>query len=140
MTGATLNGSNLYRATFAGATLRDGWIQHVVAVGTPFTEVDFVGANLYGSKFQSASFVRANLTGVAFTKCNLDHAYFLNARLHRVRFEDTSLNGTDFSEADLTNADLRGLDLRSCRGLTAEQVAKAFTNASTQLPADMLAQ
>jgi uncharacterized protein YjbI with pentapeptide repeats len=51
------------------------------------------GADLAGSFIEDATFI----------DCRIDLAFFVTARLHRVRFERCRLDEVDFTEADLNS-------------------------------------
>jgi uncharacterized protein YjbI with pentapeptide repeats len=80
-----------------------------------------------------------NLSSYNFSGLDLRRAIFINMNLKRADFSGANLEkawfgGANLERAYLINADLKGADLRDAKGLTQEQLAKAFKDKNTKLP------
>ncbi|WP_280236029.1 pentapeptide repeat-containing protein [Nocardia cyriacigeorgica] len=100
---------------------------------------DLSRSNLNGADLTDATLTDADLTATTFNRADLSNARLCRAKLIDARFVAATLRGADLTGADMTgcalkDADLRGADLREVRGLTAEQLADARTDATTRLP------
>jgi uncharacterized protein YjbI with pentapeptide repeats len=120
--------SELYEKHELHADLRE-----LQAPRVNLSELQLKGARLNGANFQGADLYRACLNGAYLTYANLSNADLVVADLR-----GANLWWADLSEANLSGADLRGAylwraDLRTTKGLTAEQLRKAFWDDATKL-------
>jgi curved DNA-binding protein CbpA len=100
--------------------------------------VDFQHTDLDGAEFRHAT-----LIGADFQRANLVAADFVHARLDSANLAGADLTDAVLDYADLTGANLEGAILigasfTNARGLTQEQIAAAYGNSSTVLPATLL--
>ncbi len=84
----------LYRASFAGASVRDSSFRNAnltksILTKSGFFQVDLTGANLEASLADR----------VVFEKCNLTNAILTDAILTSSTFFDSTITGADFSDA-----------------------------------------
>ena len=107
--GAVLAHANMRRTDLDGATMRDADLRHA-----RLDSAGLAGATLNGARLDSASLKGADLAGATLT--------------------GAVLIATDFSGAVLENAHLKGTDLSRARGLTAQQLARAWMDETTILP------
>jgi uncharacterized protein YjbI with pentapeptide repeats len=126
---AYLSETMLLGADFAQTDLREASLggAYLAEATMDFAElqrVDLVGASLQGATLQGADLAGGNLQGADLRAANLQ-----GANLRRAILLATNVEGVDF-----TDADLRGADLTNAIGLTAEQIASAYTDDETQLP------
>ena len=112
LTGVCLRGADLHRAHLICADLR--------------------GACLAGLAGE-AVILRDALLG----KCDLSGANLDRADLFRADLSCTDLSGATISGAFLLRTRLHGADLRTCSGLTQEQVDQAAGDMTTKLPAGL---
>ncbi|OPZ88053.1 MAG: Secreted effector protein pipB2 [bacterium ADurb.Bin429] len=111
--------------------------------------LDLRGANLVGAHLERCALNGAHLEGAALGACHLEYAacqqacfdgaWMTRASLLGTNLRQASLRGTRvartiFNGANLEDAELTGVDLREARGLTAAQLARARTDARTQMP------
>lgn len=114
-----------------------------------FRGYDFRGTDLMGANLQGANLSEANLEDVFLQETILVNANLKQANLRKAHFQAANLKGADlegaslvdasFAFATLENANLRGADLsgaflRTCKGLTYEQLIGACGNEKTDLP------
>lgn len=134
LAGSSITYTNFSRALFRGANFD----------GAKAYESSFINSNLHHASLMNVDFAGANLTEAKLNEANLSGAIFKLAILKEVDLSKADLSGTDFSEADLRGAifdgaifdktNLCGADLRSVKGLTKKQIARAITNSRTKLP------
>jgi uncharacterized protein YjbI with pentapeptide repeats len=96
LTGATLDGANLYGANLTRATL-DG--------------ANLYGANLYGATLDGANLTRATLDGANLTRANLTRANLTRATLDGANLYGANLDGANLTRANLTRANLTRANL-----------------------------
>lgn len=92
--------------------------------------IDLRGANLGGVHLERAGLLDAHLEGAILEGAHLEKAY-----LGYVYFNGSIIKNLHLNEATLDCAHFEGLDLRSVRGLTGPQLAEAYGDAKTRLPA-----
>lgn len=113
-----VSGKDLRGRNFSGFDL-----SHLVAVGTRFTDCEFVEANLESMTANDAdmsecnltrcNLSRSQLTGVDLRFSNLNGAQLFNSILERARLQKVSLIGADCHKCDMSRADLRKSNLTS---------------------------
>ncbi len=81
---STLTGSQLARAVFGLADLREAKLDDIVA-----RDATFVGTNMFRGTLE-----RADITGTSFLDCNLYEVELYQATVTKARFVDTNLKGT----------------------------------------------
>lgn len=114
-----------------------------------FRGYDFRGVNLMGANLQGANLSEANLENVflqeaILVNANLKQANLTNAHLQASKLKGADLEGASLVDAsfafatlenaNLRDADLSGAYLRTCKGLTQEQLVSACGNEKTDLP------
>jgi uncharacterized protein YjbI with pentapeptide repeats/outer membrane protein assembly factor BamD (BamD/ComL family) len=121
LSGATLTGQNAVSGKILSgpANLRGAHLQ----------DANLSAACLAGADLTDACLADADLRHADFSRTTLALADFSNADLMGARFEDADLLG-----ANLTGARLSGADLKTATGLTLEQIASAYSDATTALP------
>ncbi|NJM35355.1 MAG: DnaJ domain-containing protein [Rhodomicrobium sp.] len=95
-------------------------------------DADLEGAELRNATLTGANLSNARLTGADLSHSRLDGVNLISADLTNACFDHTDLTG-----ADLTGAVLIGASLTGAKGVTAEQLAAAYGDASTRLPGDI---
>jgi Pentapeptide repeats (8 copies) len=126
--GATLREARLERANLTEAHLEDARL----------TEAHLKDALLWQAHLEGADLLQAHLEGAY-----LGGAHFEGADLTEAHLEGSELGGAHFEGADLLQAHLEGAylggahfegaDLRKAVGLTQEQLAQAFGDATTKV-------
>jgi uncharacterized protein YjbI with pentapeptide repeats len=116
--GACLEGANLNNANLTGANL---------------TGADLTGAHLEGADLTKANLIKAELVRARLINANLSNAKLEGAKLEGAKLEGANLRDASLKGADLTGAYLEGADLRGVKGLTGEQLEKAWI-CQTKLP------
>ena len=106
--------------------------------------LDLGGARMKGLNLDGVDLEDAILRGADLEKSRLREADFEHADLRGTDLKHTDLRGADFegtriNGAELHGADLRGADLSLAVGLRARQLANACLDATTLLPAGLLA-
>jgi len=129
LTGVELSGVELCGANLAGVDLtesriRDGELSGAVLDGALLTATDLRGADLSGAHLVGAYLDNADLQGA-----RLDDADLRDATLTAARVPGASFDGARLQGARLTPPDVKGL--------TAEQVGHAQTDARTELPSSL---
>ena len=150
LNGASFRGASLIGATLAGATLQQAVFREANLRGANVTLADLrgatindanlgglrvAGATLQGASVENANLSHADLRGADLRGLNLRYASLAAADLRGANLQGARLARANLKEADLRGADLRGADLRQVAELTTEQVASAYLDAETQLPA-----
>ncbi len=74
-----------------------------------------------------------DITGIGVRGVNLSRINLSGANISGADFSNADLSGANVTGADLSGADLSGADLSKAKGLTNEQIKKAFYRAG-QLP------
>lgn len=135
LVGAHLGGADLWRAVIVnadlfGADLSAARLAETALVGSRIDGTRFGPADLRAARFEASYIRRADL-GEAILACAARGrcAGFLRSYLDGVRFGEADVTGLD-----LAGSALRNIDLRAVRGLTTEQLATAFGDASVLLP------
>ncbi len=123
-TRAFLVGADLARANLQGI-----YLYHANMRRADLTWADLREAFAFEADFQRANLQSADLRGADFTGSNLGGANLKDARLDGANFENVNLNRTDLS----------GTSLAAVKGLSAEQIKVAITDARTQLPENLAA-
>ena len=93
---------------------------------------------LPGAHLEITVLVGAHLQGANLREVHLEDALLFGAHLEGADLEEAHLQGADLGEAHLegawlAGAHLEGADLRNALGLTQEQLAKAFGDATTKV-------
>lgn len=148
--GADLSEADLRGSNLSGAIFREAYLQGADLRRAVLRDVAFYGAILKKATFQDAELRGATLWGIDLRETNLKNADLREANLSEANLQNVSLRNADLSRADLRRANLRnanlsganlrnafllGADLTDVRGLTREQIASAFINVNTRLPA-----
>lgn len=143
--------SDLTEVDFLKATLDSCKFDNAVAKSTNFASTKLRGSSFSNSFLQDANFYQADLSnsyiggGACCHKCQFGESVFINGKLEnnvdlrKTLFWDADLTNVSFEFANLddTNLDgtiLIGADLRSTRGLSINEIKKAKTDKTTQLP------
>ncbi len=95
-------------------------------------DVDLGGVQLHNATLSGADLSHASLIGAGLVHARLDNANFSHADL-----TDAILDHADLTDAKLDGAILIGASLLDVRGLTQDQLASAFGNATTALPLNL---
>jgi hypothetical protein len=104
-----------------------------------FKEADLEAAILYRANLQWALLRKAKMKGAMLEDANLESARMeeadlTDAYLVRADLSNAQLRGSILIGANLSGADLLETDLKDAKGLTKEQVARAFWNEKTRWP------
>jgi uncharacterized protein YjbI with pentapeptide repeats len=134
-----LHGTDLRWANL-GVTLHGGYgaqpegeiIEVPHLKGADLSDAHLEGANLLDAHFEGAFLWDAHLEGA-----DLAGTHFEGALLRRAYFEGATLLETHFEDAYLSEAHFEGANLSEADGLSPKQLASAFGDAWTQLPAEM---
>jgi len=100
--------------------------------------VNFQNADLDGAEFRNATLIGADFRRANLVAADLVHARLDGADLTGADLTDAVLDYADLTGADLEGAILVGASFANARGLTHEQIAAAYGNSSTVLPATLL--
>lgn len=122
--GVDLRGAILEMFNLDGADFTLAHLEKAKLKGIKLSSAVLKGAYLNGADLEQAQLVGADLSATNLSGANLTNAVFRDARL----------GAADFSGATLDNADLLGVNLGTVRNLTREQIRKAKTDQTTQLP------
>jgi hypothetical protein len=101
--------------------------------------VDLNRTDLEGAELRHATLVGANLQYARLVAVDLVHAQLDHADLAGADLTDAVLDHADLADADLDGAILIGASFANARGMTQEQIANAHGDASTILPAMLMA-
>ncbi len=136
--------ANRPHSDFRGQDLEGADFTRAILPQSNFEEVDCTNvvlrkADLTGSTFRKALLISADLRVSRLSKADLrnakmDQANLLGADLTGANLEGASLYKVNFSGANLNRTNLRGLNLTSCQGLISDQIKRAITDQTTQLP------
>lgn len=99
--------------------------------------VDFSRAELCQAVLVHATLIEANLAGAMLIKADLSYGRLNKADLRGADLRGAKLGYADLTEARLDGAFVCGADLRHARGLTQQQIDRAFGGESTLLPAGL---
>ena len=102
LSGLNLQGLDLSRANFKGATLVDTQLQGSNLVGVNATGANFERANLSGAALSNSNFDKTNMRQADMTGSNLNDASFSRADLTGARINRTEMYRVDLSGANLT--------------------------------------
>jgi hypothetical protein len=119
-----LRGTNLAGAELNGANLQGAFLKDANLQGAYLRVANLQGAYLWVANLQGADLRQASLQGARLEKANLQGAGFAYANLQGAHLWHTNLQG----------AILMGANLQGAKGLTAEQVARAFWGGTTKWP------
>jgi len=100
--------------------------------------VNFQHADLDGAEFRHATLIGADLQRANLVSADLVHARLDGANLAGADLTDAVIDYADLTGANLDGAILIGASFTNARGLTQEQIAAAYGNSSTVLPAALL--
>lgn len=100
--------------------------------------VNFRHADLDGAEFRHATLIGADLQRANLVSADLVHARLDGANLAGADLTDAVIDYADLTGANLDGAILIGASFTNARGLTQEQIAAAYGNSSTVLPAALL--
>ncbi|HEU5380510.1 MAG TPA: pentapeptide repeat-containing protein [Ktedonobacteraceae bacterium] len=116
LSGADLNGADLYRANLSGANLQEAnlsgtSLREANLSGADLQEADLNGADLEGVDLVEADLRGANLQEADLNGANLSRAFLDQATLREACLSKANLSGACLSKADLSRADLSRADL-----------------------------
>jgi curved DNA-binding protein CbpA len=100
--------------------------------------VNFQNVDLDGAEFRNATLIGADFRRANLVAADLVHARLDGADLTGADLTDAVLDYADLTGANLEGAILVGASFANARGLTHEQIAAAYGNSSTVLPATLL--
>lgn len=92
---------------------------------------------LTGADLRCADFRGADLRGTIATNADLRWAWLDGANLSRSSYHRAQMRGVGLVGANLTGAMLDDADLRDAKGLTAEQLSRAFIDEKTLLSPEL---
>jgi uncharacterized protein YjbI with pentapeptide repeats len=145
---AHFEGANLSFAHLEGASLKAA---HLVDEANLF-HARLDGASFIGADLKKAELNFAHLEGASLDDTHLEGAFLRYAHLEGASLRRARLDGTNFIGADLKKADLsfaylegatlidahvEGANFRDAEGLSEVQLASAYGDAATQLPAGL---
>ena len=113
---ANLTGSDLIRADLNEANLREADLRRANLSGALLIRTNFNRANLLGAKLNHANLVSADLSKAILNQAKLNHADLSRSKLNhadlsKAHFNEAFLRGTDLSEAYLSGANLSQANL-----------------------------
>lgn len=121
LSGVTTEYAELSGSRFTGIRLNESSWRHAGLTDCSFTRCDFAGADFGACGWRRVEITGSRLTGTVLATCRIkdtvicdsviDLGNFRFADLHRVRFEQCRLTGTDFSSASLTDVVFADCDL-----------------------------
>ena len=126
LTGANLNGADLYYVRLTRARL----------MAANLNRAYLFSANLTGADLRKANLADANLKVAELNRANLDGANLSGADLLEAKLKGANLLGVDLTGANLDGANLTNANLNNCKGLSREQLDE--TIARKGLPPDLL--
>lgn len=118
---AVFRGSRLVQTDLTGAELMSANLQNADLSNANLQDADLGSAFLQGASLRSAS-----LRGAYLWDASLNGCYLRGADLRGAGLVDANLRTAELRGADLRGADLKLADLRGAKGLTCEQLTKAF--------------
>lgn len=127
-------GQELEGADFTRAILPQSNFEEVDCTSVVLRKADLTGATFRKALLTSADLRVSRLSKADLRNAKMDQANLLGADLTGANLEGASLYKVNFSGANLNRANLRGLNLTSCQGLISDQIKRAITDQSTQLP------
>lgn len=101
--------------------------------------INLRGANLAGATLRYATLSGADLEDAVLVGADLVHARLDGANLTGADMTDAICDNADMAEAKFDDAVLTGASFANVRNLTEEQIAFAYGDASTLLPAAVMA-
>jgi uncharacterized protein YjbI with pentapeptide repeats len=148
---ANLESASMVNIQLDGALLAGASLNRAVSPGATFIRADLTNTKLRSTNLLSANFSHADLSGADLTDANLAGALLPASILNRAILTDAKLMLVDLSDASLREAvltravlfgaileraDLSGADLSDALGLTEPQLASAYGDGRTRLPAE----
>lgn len=139
---AKLTHADLMRANLALAALVEANLMQSNLAQADLTKSNLLGANLSQANLSEALLIKAVLYRASLKEANLLHAdlvgaSFAGADLSGANLSRAEITDTDFEDANLTSVNFKGVDLRSAKGLTKKQIARAVTDEKTLLPENL---
>jgi uncharacterized protein YjbI with pentapeptide repeats len=130
--GANLRFADATRAFLVGADLSRANLQGIYLFQANLRRADLAWADLkesfaYEADLQGANLQNVDLRGADLSGANLSGANLKGARLDQANLENSNLNKTNLS----------GTSLTTVKGLTAQQLATAVTDNTTQMPENL---
>jgi uncharacterized protein YjbI with pentapeptide repeats len=95
----------------------------------------FESANLYGSNFEGAVLIGTRFQGADLRSARFDNAFLERAYFERAVLAGISVGGAKLAGAHFEGACLCNVDLRTGLGLQDSQLAEAFRDECTIVPA-----
>ena len=134
LSGAKLRGADLSYASMQGAVLEQAELTLAYMGNTDLEDADLKNADLQDAYLGEAHLEEADLSDADLTGAFLVGTHLDGAHLNFARLDGAMLSGADLKDAKLTFASLCGANLEWAKNLTQEQLAYAFTDATTVLP------
>ena len=131
LTGAGLEGANLYRARLrevdfteahmSGANLSETYLYKANLFKANLNRVDLSGANLQETTLMRAQLIKANLRGTFLHIADLTGANLYGANLRKADLTEVSFSGVNLIETQLIGANLGGAALYDAVRLTRDK-------------------
>lgn len=106
-----------------------GWLEESVLQGASLQ-----GANLHGANLQEANLQEAHLQNASLRDADLLGAVLVEAHMQEADLRSTNLHHADMTGAVLEDANLAGANLEDAIGLTAIQLAEAYSLRDATMP------
>ncbi len=142
-----LEGTSFIRARFVSANLRGANLRKATLIESDLTEADLTGADLSGAQLndavlRGACLASAKLPGAVLTWVDAPEADFAEADLSGADLRESQFRAASFERANLDRAELfktnlRGASFLGTRGLTEQEIVKAFVDEGTRLPEEL---
>jgi uncharacterized protein YjbI with pentapeptide repeats len=142
--GVTLAGENHFKANLRETDMTGAILVDIYLAQAFLEQAIMRDANLRGANLRFAKLQEADLSGADLTDAQLIVAWMQGTVLRGAVLDGADLQGADLAGADLTGASLARAklfrtDLRKAKGLTQAQLDRACGDASTRVPAGLVA-
>ena len=124
-----LPGSQFTGCKFETVNLYGANLHNSIFVDCHFSGVNFNDAFLAGAKFENCTFLAGSLSDAKTDKVTLS-----NCRFENVKMTSTDFGSTDFSSCDFNQCWLSNTDMQEIKGVTQQQIALFYGDASVALP------
>lgn len=131
---ADIRNSYLAYVDLRKARLSEISMSEVILNNAYLLDADLSNSSLTNINLTNANLYNADLTNAELINTNLENAFLKNSRLINATLIGVKFNNADFTNANLTGTVLRNVDLRYTRGLTREQISKAYVHHTTLTP------
>ena len=134
--------ATLDKTKFSDSRLNLAIFENCVGLNADFERTSLLGCRFSGVDFCKSSFRKADLESISIKNSTLQKVIFQKSNLSRARIENCDFKHSDFKTANTEEVTFNSVDLHStsfeganlknvkfynCKGLTLEQLKRAFT-------------